>query len=68
METLSDNRKPSLDRIGRADSLKPSFAKEQSVTEFVSVDAVFEDPGGAEGYERGGWTLGTTAARTGTTS
>lgn len=27
------------------------------VTEFVSVDGVFEDPGGAEGYEHGGWTL-----------
>ena len=28
------------------------------VTEFVSVDGVFEDPGGAEGYEHGGWTFG----------
>ncbi len=27
------------------------------VTEFVSVDGVFEDPGGAEGYEYGGWTF-----------
>ena len=27
------------------------------VTEFVSVDGVFEDPGGAEGYERGGGTF-----------
>lgn len=27
------------------------------VTEFVSVDGVFEDPGGAEGYEHGGWTF-----------
>lgn len=27
------------------------------VTEFVSVDGIFEDPGGAEGYEHGGWTL-----------
>ena len=25
------------------------------VTEFVSIDGVFEDPGGAEGYEHGGW-------------
>jgi len=25
------------------------------VSEFVSVDGVFEDPGGAEGFERGGW-------------
>jgi dihydrofolate reductase len=27
------------------------------VTEFVSLDGVFEDPGGAEGYEHGGWTF-----------
>jgi dihydrofolate reductase len=25
------------------------------VSEFVSLDGVMEDPGGAEGYERGGW-------------
>jgi dihydrofolate reductase len=25
------------------------------VTEFVSLDGVMEDPGGAEGFERGGW-------------
>jgi hypothetical protein len=27
------------------------------VTEFVSVDGVFQDPGGAEDYEYGGWTF-----------
>ena len=27
------------------------------VTEFVSLDGVFEDPGGAEAYEYGGWTF-----------
>ena len=27
------------------------------VTEFVSIDGIFEDPGGAEGYEHGGWTF-----------
>src|ERR671930_2511094 len=27
------------------------------VTEFVSVDGVFEDPGGAEAYEHGCWTF-----------
>jgi dihydrofolate reductase len=27
------------------------------VTEFVSVDGVFEDPGGAQNYEHGGWTF-----------
>ena len=25
------------------------------VTEFVTVDSVMEDPGGSEGFERGGW-------------
>ena len=28
------------------------------VTEFVSVDGVMEDPGGAESFEHGGWSLG----------
>src|SRR5216110_983331 len=27
------------------------------VTEFVSVDGVFEDPGGSEDFEHGGWTF-----------
>jgi dihydrofolate reductase len=27
------------------------------VTEFVSLDGVFEDPGGSESYEYGGWTF-----------
>src|SRR5689334_24471031 len=27
------------------------------VTEFVSLDNVFEDPGGSESYEYGGWTF-----------
>src|SRR5579863_7967436 len=27
------------------------------VTEFMSLDGVFEDPGGAEGYKYGGWTM-----------
>jgi dihydrofolate reductase len=27
------------------------------VTEFVSLDGVFEDPGGAEKYEHGGWSF-----------
>jgi hypothetical protein len=29
----------------------------QVVSEFVSIDGVFEDPGGAESYEHGGWTF-----------
>ena len=27
------------------------------VAEFVSLDGVMEDPGGAEGYKHGGWTF-----------
>lgn len=27
------------------------------VTEFVSIDGVFEDPGGSENFEHGGWTF-----------
>jgi dihydrofolate reductase len=27
------------------------------VTEFICLDGVFEDPGGAEGYQHGGWTF-----------
>ena len=27
------------------------------VTEFISLDGVFEDPGGSEKYEHGGWTF-----------
>jgi dihydrofolate reductase len=27
------------------------------ITEFVSLDGVIEDPGGAEGYKHGGWTF-----------
>jgi dihydrofolate reductase len=27
------------------------------ITEFVSIDGIFEDPGGAEDYEHGGWTF-----------
>jgi dihydrofolate reductase len=27
------------------------------VSEFVTLDGVFEDPGGAEGFDRGGWAL-----------
>ena len=25
------------------------------VSEMISIDGVIEDPGGAEGFERGGW-------------
>src|SRR3954467_10430291 len=28
-----------------------------TVAEFVSLDGVMEDPGGAEGYKHGGWTF-----------
>jgi dihydrofolate reductase len=38
----------------RKDEEEPEMGK-LMVTEFVSVDGVFEDPGGAEDFERGGW-------------
>ena len=28
-----------------------------TVAEFVSLDGVMEDPGGAEGFKHGGWTF-----------
>jgi dihydrofolate reductase len=28
-----------------------------AITEFISVDGVIEDPGGAEGYKHGGWSF-----------
>ena len=31
------------------------------ITEFISLDGVIEDPGGAEGYRHGGWTFEFTA-------
>src|SRR4051794_8689664 len=27
------------------------------VTEFISIDGVIEDPGGAAGFDRGGWAM-----------
>ena len=33
------------------------------VTEFVSLDGVFEDPGGAEGTPQGGWSFRFPASR-----
>ncbi len=27
------------------------------VTEYVTMDGVFEDPGGAEGFKHGGWSF-----------
>src|SRR5215831_10315153 len=33
------------------------MARRLVVSEFVSLDGVMEDPGGAEGYEHGGWTM-----------
>ena len=38
------------------------------VTEFVSVDGVFEDPGGAEDYEHGAGRSSTTEATRATSS
>src|SRR5438270_6935317 len=41
---------------GGSRNRRPTMGK-LVVTEFVSVDGVFEDPGGAETYEHGGWTF-----------
>ena len=38
------------------------------VTEFVSLDGVVEDPGGAEDFEHGGWASPSTAATRATSS
>jgi dihydrofolate reductase len=39
-------------RVGRGDVMSRVV-----ISEFVSLDGVMEDPGGAEGFERGGWTF-----------
>jgi dihydrofolate reductase len=36
---------------------KESTMRRIVVTEFISLDGVVEDPGGAEGYAHGGWTF-----------
>jgi hypothetical protein len=40
------SRKPEEEAIGRI-----------VITEFISLDGVIEDPGGAEGFRHGGWTF-----------
>jgi dihydrofolate reductase len=48
--------------LGERRASGPRYAKEivmgkLVVTEFVSIDGIFEDPGGSENYEYGGWTF-----------
>jgi hypothetical protein len=38
------------------------------VSQFVTVDGAFEDPGGSEGFERGGWPSSSSAAPRATSS
>jgi len=38
------------------------------VTEFITLDGVFEAPGGGKAFEQGGWPSSSTAARMATTS
>ena len=38
------------------------------VTEFVSLDGVIEDPGGAEAFDRGGWAFQFDRGEAGTSS
>jgi hypothetical protein len=33
------------------------------VSEFISLDGVIEDPGGAEGFRHGGWTFSSRTRR-----
>jgi dihydrofolate reductase len=40
-----------------APNAKESSMRRIVVTEFISLDGVVEDPGGAEGYKHGGWTF-----------
>jgi dihydrofolate reductase len=42
--------------LKRFEKRRPMMGK-LVVTEFVSIDGVFEDPGGAEDYKHGGWTF-----------
>jgi len=51
----------SFAQIARLTTTDPNLEEETMgrivVTEFVSLDGVMEDPGGAEGYKYGGWTF-----------
>ena len=38
------------------------------VSQFVTLDGVFEDPGGSEGHDRGGWAFSSTAGTEGDSS
>jgi dihydrofolate reductase len=55
---LSISRLP-VRRRGRdpTNELKENTMGKIVVTEFVSLDGVMEDPGGAENYKHGGWTF-----------
>src|SRR5207253_7739730 len=46
-----------LDRSFQTDATKGGEMGKIVVTEFVSLDGVMEDPGGAEGFKHGGWTF-----------
>jgi dihydrofolate reductase len=43
--------------LARSDDSKEAEVGRVVVSQFVTVDGVFEDPGGSEGHERGGWAL-----------
>jgi dihydrofolate reductase len=43
--------------VGRTETERVKKMGRIVVTEFVSLDGVMEDPGGAEGYRHGGWTF-----------
>ncbi len=39
------------------DKVKDVSVRKGIVSEFVTLDGVMEDPGGAEGFEHGGWSI-----------
>jgi dihydrofolate reductase len=43
--------------VGRRQTTRGGLVRRVVVSEFVSLDGVIEDPGGAGGFDRGGWSF-----------
>jgi len=53
------NRAPAHDKQHRIDKRKKeNTMRKVIVSEYVTLDGVMEDPGGAEGFKHGGWSFG----------
>jgi dihydrofolate reductase len=53
------NRAPAHDKQHRIDKRKKENSmRKVIVSEYVTLDGVMEDPGGAEGFKHGGWSFG----------